>query len=75
MSHYLCDVPVPSNWHDDDNDDRSAMTNNPFSDEGLDISEQSRTADGRTLSLDRRLFMQLLAFGGSNRTLHQIPQR
>jgi hypothetical protein len=35
----------------------------PFTSEGLDISEQSRTADGRQLSLDRRLFMQLLVFG------------
>lgn len=32
--------------------------------EGLDISEQSFTADGRRLSLDRRLFMQFMAFGG-----------
>jgi len=44
------------------------MTNHPFPSEGLDISEQSRTADGRTLSLDRRLFMQLLVFGESNDT-------
>ncbi|HVS13799.1 MAG TPA: chlorite dismutase family protein [Thermoanaerobaculia bacterium] len=29
----------------------------------LDLSEQSRTRDGQTLALDRRLFMQLLAFG------------
>lgn len=41
------------------------MNNNPVGSEGLDISEQSRTADGRTLSLDRRLFMQLLVFGES----------
>jgi chlorite dismutase len=48
------------------------MTNNPFGNEGLDISEQSRTADGRTLSLDRRLFMQLLAFGGSGEAAELI---
>ena len=35
----------------------------PFSNEGIDISERSHTADGRQLSLDRRLFMQLLVFG------------
>ena len=31
--------------------------------EGLDISEQGRTADGQVVRLDRRLFMQLYAFG------------
>ena len=30
----------------------------------IDISEKGRAEDGRTLSLDRRLFMQLLAYGG-----------
>ena len=30
---------------------------------GLDIREKSRTGDGREQTLDRRLFMQLLAFG------------
>jgi len=34
--------------------------------DGLDIREKSQTADGRTLVLDRRLFMQLVAFGGSD---------
>ncbi len=34
--------------------------------DGLDIRERSQTSDGRTLTLDRRLFMQLLAFGGSD---------
>lgn len=29
----------------------------------IDISEKGRAADGREISLDRRLFMQLLAFG------------
>jgi hypothetical protein len=48
------------------------MINNPFESEGLDISEQSRTADGRTLSLDRRLFMQLLVFGESSATDYLI---
>jgi hypothetical protein len=31
---------------------------------GVDIREQSQTPDGRTLTLDRRLFMQLYVFGG-----------
>ena len=31
--------------------------------EGLDISEQGRTADGQIVRLDRRLFMQLHVFG------------
>ncbi len=31
--------------------------------EGLDLSEQARTAAGQILRLDRRLFMQLYAFG------------
>ena len=39
---------------------------NPFPVEGIDISEQSRTPDGRVLTLDRRLFMQFLAFGASD---------
>ncbi len=30
----------------------------------LDIREQSRTTDGRPMTLDRRLYMQLYAFGG-----------
>jgi hypothetical protein len=34
--------------------------------EGPDIRERSQTEDGRELVLDRRLFMQLLAFGGSD---------
>ena len=52
----------------DGNDDGTHMTNNPFAGEGFDVSERSQTADGRKLSLDRRLFMQLLAFGESNET-------
>ena len=36
--------------------------------EGLDISEQGRTADGEVVRLDRRLFMQLYAFGECYRT-------
>jgi len=39
---------------------------NPEAPDGLDIRERSRTPDGRTLALDRRLFMQLFAFGGSD---------
>jgi chlorite dismutase len=33
--------------------------------ETLDLREKSRTGDGHSQTLDRRLFMQLLAFGGS----------
>ena len=37
---------------------------NPFEGmEGIDISEQGRSADGSVVRLDRRLFMQLYAFG------------
>lgn len=36
--------------------------------EGIDIREQSRTADGVIQTLDRRLFMQFMAFGGSRET-------
>lgn len=32
--------------------------------EKVDISEKGRSAEGETLSFDRRLFMQLLAYGG-----------
>ena len=31
----------------------------------LDIRERGRTKDGQPLFLDRRLFMQFLAFGGA----------
>ena len=41
---------------------------NPISAEPPDIRERSQTTDGRTLTLERRLFMQLLAFGESERT-------
>ncbi len=40
----------------------------PFASETVDISEQGRTADGHPLSLDRRLFMQLMAFGDCSDT-------
>lgn len=40
--------------------------------EGLDISEQRRTADGQIVRLDRRLFMQLYAFGACNNTADLI---
>lgn len=36
--------------------------------EPLDISEKGQTAEGRELSSDKRLFMQLLAFGGCKDT-------
>ena len=35
---------------------------------GLDLREKSELADGSTVVLDRRLFMQLLAFGGCGET-------
>jgi chlorite dismutase len=37
-------------------------------DDKIDLREKGRGADGETLALDRRLFMQLLAFGGVNKT-------
>lgn len=40
------------------------MTHSFATTEGLDISEQGRTADGHIVRLNRRLFMQLHAFGG-----------
>jgi chlorite dismutase len=36
--------------------------------EAADVSEHGRTAEGETTSLDRRLFMQLQAFGGARDT-------
>jgi chlorite dismutase len=36
--------------------------------EGVDVAEHGRTADGETTSLDRRLFMQLHAYGGARDT-------
>jgi chlorite dismutase len=33
--------------------------------EGVDVAEHGRSAEGETTSLDRRLFMQLHAYGGS----------
>jgi len=36
--------------------------------EGVDVAEHGRTADGETTSLDRRLYMQLHAFGGAGDT-------
>jgi chlorite dismutase len=36
--------------------------------ESLDISEKGKTADGEIISSDRRLFMQLLAYGGCHDT-------
>jgi chlorite dismutase len=36
--------------------------------EGVDVAEHGRSADGETTSLDRRLFMQLHAYGGAHDT-------
>ena len=36
--------------------------------EALDVAEHGRTAEGETMSLDRRLYMQLHAFGGAGDT-------
>ncbi|MGD8806715.1 MAG: hypothetical protein PVH65_12730, partial [Chloroflexota bacterium] len=36
----------------------------PEEPEQLDLSEKGRASDGRVISSDRRLFMQLLAYGG-----------
>jgi chlorite dismutase len=44
----------------------------PFAVEGIDIREQSRTADGVVQTLDRRLFMQFMAFGGSRDTARLV---
>lgn len=45
-------------------DDRPADTDG----EGVDVAEHGRSPDGEVTSLDRRLFMQLHAFGGSRDT-------
>src|SRR5208337_2183202 len=39
------------------------MEMNPESHEPIDIREKGRAADGKPVTLDRRLFMQFLAFG------------
>ena len=36
--------------------------------EGVDVAEHGRSADGETTSLDRRLYMQLHAYGGARDT-------
>jgi chlorite dismutase len=36
--------------------------------EGVDVAEHGRSAEGETTSLDRRLFMQLHAYGGAHET-------
>ncbi len=41
---------------------------------GLDISEKGRAKDGTVLSSDRRLLMQLLAFGGCHNTSKLIEE-
>ena len=38
---------------------------NPETHEPIDIREKGRGADGTPVTLDRRLFMQFLAFGNS----------
>ena len=35
---------------------------------GIDVAEHGRSADGETTSLDRRLYMQLHAYGGARDT-------
>lgn len=41
--------------------------------EALDVAEHGRTAEGETTSLDRRLYMQLHAFGGVSDTATLVP--
>ena len=36
--------------------------------EGVDVAEHGRSADGETTSLDRRLYMQLHAYGAARDT-------
>ena len=40
--------------------------------ENADVAEHGRTADGETTSLDRRLYMQLHAFGGAGETARLV---
>lgn len=47
--------------------ERSATHGAPQTDE-VDVSEKGRSATGEVISLDRRLFMQFLAFGGCHDT-------
>ena len=37
--------------------------------DGVDVAEHGRSADGETTSLDRRLYMQLHAFGDARETV------
>jgi chlorite dismutase len=46
----------------------SARVDDRPDEETLDVAEHGRTATGETTSLDRRLFMQLQAFGGAGDT-------
>jgi hypothetical protein len=48
-------------------DDRSALIAGQVVEE-TDVDEHGRTAEGETTSLDRRLYMQLQAFGGAHQT-------
>lgn len=45
----------------------------PSDDGQIDLSERGRDADGKAISLDRRLFMQFMAFCGGDRS-HLINQ-
>ncbi|MGH3126351.1 MAG: hypothetical protein ACRDPX_00380, partial [Gaiellaceae bacterium] len=45
-------------------DDRSEGSEH----DAVDVAEHGRSAEGETTSLDRRLFMQLHAYGGSHDT-------
>ena len=42
--------------------------------EAADVAEHGRTAEGETTSLDRRLFMQLQAFGGAGDPARSSPR-
>ena len=53
--------PVTSRPRVDDRPERETL-------DPVDVAEHGRTAEGEATSLDRRLFMQLLAFGGASDT-------
>ncbi len=44
------------------------MSGEKIDEDGLDLSEKGQARDGRTISSDRRLFMQLQAFSGAGET-------
>lgn len=41
----------------------------------VDITEKGRSQDGSTISLDRRLFMQFIAFGNMNKSTHAYTEQ